>query len=237
MIRLARTTLTSAVLSAAAAMISTAAIADQPGAGLTSQFEVEFMQRTVDHHFAALRMTELAAGTDPTRDAGIQGQEGTSPTWGFSPSQAKATDDEIKSIARRNNRMQREEMMTLKRFLRSWYNIEYEPKLTGQSQAMINLLEQAQPGADFNHKFLEVFSRHHFSLMNPVNGCMTGSELQHHDLRRECRNMWHAQISDIEMMREKLKKQFNIADYQPFQGSEPLQGNAGAPRGQHSGAD
>jgi hypothetical protein len=49
--------------------------------------------------------------------------------------------------------------------------------------------------------------------------------------------MWHSQIADIDMMRHELKKHFNIVDYQPFQGLDPLRGNNGAPRGQHSGND
>ena len=35
--------------------------ADQPGRGLTGPFEVELMKLTIDHHFTAMRMTELAA--------------------------------------------------------------------------------------------------------------------------------------------------------------------------------
>jgi len=73
--------------------------------------------------------------------------------------------------------------------------------------------------------------------MEPVNGCMTGSDLMHHELRRECRSMWHSQIADIDMMRHELKKHFGIVDYQPFRGLEPLRGNNGSPRGQHSGRD
>jgi hypothetical protein len=77
----------------------------------------------------------------------------------------------------------------------------------------------------------------HYTLMEPVNGCMTGSDLEHHELRRECQSMWHSQIADIDMMRHELKKHFNIVDYQPFRGLEPLRGNNGTPRGQHSGHD
>lgn len=102
---------------------------------------------------------------------------------------------------------------------------------------MIAVLERAQPGAEFNHAFFETFSRHHYTLMEPVNACMTGSDLSHEALRRDCSSMWHSQISDIEMMRDELKKHFGISDYQPFRGLEPLRGDRGLPRGQHSGND
>jgi hypothetical protein len=66
---------------------------------------------------------------------------------------------------------------------------------------------------------------------------MTGSDLMHEALRRECRGMWHSQIADIDMMRHELKKHFGIADYQPFRNFEPLKGSQGGPCGQHSGND
>lgn len=47
--------------------LSTAPVfSTEPGRGLTAQFEIEFMKFTLDHHFAALRITELAAGDGPT---------------------------------------------------------------------------------------------------------------------------------------------------------------------------
>ena len=99
------------------------------------------------------------------------------------------------------------------------------------------MLERAQPGADFNHRFYETFSRHHYTLMEPVNGCMTGTDLSHEELRRECRSMWHSQIADIDMMRRELKKHFGIADFRPFHGLEPLRSGDGPLRGQHSGSN
>lgn len=193
------------------------------------------MRMTIDHHFAALRITELAAGTDVQRNADISPLEGTSPTPGFAPTPAKATLDDLKSLARRNNRMQREEILTLQDFLKDWYGIQHHPSVPESARPMIEILERAQPGAEFNHAFYEVFSRHHYELMEPVNACMTGTDLAHEELRKECRNMWHGQISDIDMMRHELRKHFGIVDYQPFSALQPLRGSGGSPRGEHSG--
>ena len=68
-----KTILAAAALSAALP----SAFADGPGRGLTARFEVEFMQMTIDRYFTALRMTELAAGTDLQRDPQISPSEGT----------------------------------------------------------------------------------------------------------------------------------------------------------------
>lgn len=209
------------------ALAQSPALADSPGQGSTARFEVEFMQMAIDHHFAALRMTELAAGTDVQRSAELGAAEGTAPTPGFAATPAKATLNDLKSIARRNNRMQREEIATLRPFLREWYGIDHQPQVREDGRAAIAMLERAQTGAEFDRLFYQGFSRHHYMLMEPVNGCMAGSDLMHVDLRRECSNAWHSQMADIEMMRSELKKHFGIADYQPCRGLEPLRADGG----------
>lgn len=93
--------------------------AEEPGRALTAQFEIDFLKFTIDHHFGALRMTELAAGTDTTREATISdAQEGTSPTPGFESSPPKVGDDRLRSMARMANRVQREEIMEAQGFLK-----------------------------------------------------------------------------------------------------------------------
>ena len=64
--------------------------AEGPGRGLTAPFEREYLQFVIDHHFAALRITELAAGTDLTRDQSIGGSEGTAPSPDFGTTSPKA---------------------------------------------------------------------------------------------------------------------------------------------------
>ncbi|VTU44360.1 DUF305 domain-containing protein [Variovorax sp. RA8] len=193
--------------------------ADAPGVGLTAQFEREFLTSIIDHHFSALRMTELAAGTDPTRDPTLSNSaEGTSGTPGFQPTQAKAQMDEIKSMARRENRMQREEIMTAQRFLREWYGTNHEPALTPQGRRQIRLLEEARPGADFDHLWMEVLSRHHYLAITAATDCLVASDLKHAALQRYCSGIQHAQIEGINDMREMLCKTKNICDYQPLRG-------------------
>jgi uncharacterized protein (DUF305 family) len=220
-----------------ALFVSPVARADGPGAGITADFEVDFLRMTIDHHYSALRITELAAGTDPQRHGQITSAEGTSPTPGFAATPAKATLDDLKSLARRNNRMQREEIMTMQTMLKDWYGIDYQPRLRADGGQMIAVLEQARAGAEFNHLFLEVFSRHHYAMLEPASACVTGSDLTHEELRRECRSMWMSQTADIEMMRGELKKHFGILDYQPFRKHEVMGDRPSSPRGRHSGHD
>jgi uncharacterized protein (DUF305 family) len=213
-------------MSAAAGLISTAS-ADEPGRGLTADFEQHYLKFIIDHHYSALRMTELAAGTDLQRQAAISPTEGTSPTPNTNSTQAKAQSDEIKSMARRNNRMQREEILTAQGFLRDWYGVTYKPHLTAMNQAQIALLEKVQPGASFDHLFMEVLSRHHFMALGPSSQCQVASEITHDQLHRYCSGIVHSQINDIQDMREMLCKQFSVCDYQPLVGL----------KGRHSGSE
>lgn len=227
--------ITVAAVAALAAMAAVPAYADGPGRGLTADFEVALMESIIDHHFSALRMTELAAGTDVRRSGSVSMTEGTSPSPGFPPTQAKATIDEIKSNARMENRTQREQILQLQSLLHDWYGINYQPQLRPEQQAAIGILEHAQPGKSFDRAYLEVFSHHHYQLFKPLNGCMTGVDRRHDQLIRLCNQMWHAQTSAVDDMRELLEKDFGIADYQPFSDASPLQPEGGRLRGQHSG--
>lgn len=201
--------------------------AEEPGRGLTAQFEISYLKFIVDHHFSALRMTELAAGTDMTRDPPISPTEGTSPTPDTAPVQAKAASDELKSLARRNNRQQREEILAALKFLRDWYGIEHRPRIDRRSQAQIALLEQAPAGAEFDHLFMEVLSRHHFLALEPSVRCQVAREIEHHMLERYCEGIVRSQINDISDMREMLCRDFSICDYQPLVGL----------KGRHSGGE
>lgn len=198
-----------------------------PGRGLTKDFEIQFIESTIDHHFSALRMTELAVGTDPQRSSAISPTEGVAQTPGYPATQAKATLDDLKSLARRANRTQREQILTLQSFLRNWYGISYQPKLTPDGEAGIDVLEAAATGKQFDKKFYETFSRHHYTLLDPLNQCITGSELLHPDLMSLCNEMWHSQTADITTMRRDLARHYGIVDYQPFV----------APSGQHTSPD
>lgn len=209
------------------ACIATPANADSPGRGLTAQFEQDYLTFIIDHHYSALRMTELAAGTDGQRDAAIDNKdEGTSPTPNTAATPPKAGLEEIKSMAREANRVQREEILTAQRFLKEWYGITHTPQVPPEGQQQIQLLEQTPGGAQFEQTFLEVFSSHHYRALAPSLDCEVKSDTQHDQLRHYCDGIVHAQVRQINSMRELLCKQFSICDYQPTTGL----------RGQYSGA-
>lgn len=200
------------ILAAAVGM----AHADGPGRGNTAQFEKNYLVFIIDHHYSALRMTELAAGTDPMRDPQIVNpQEGTSPTPGFGATPAKASDDEIRSMARMGNREQREEIARAQRMLREWYGIQHQPQLSADGRRMIAMLDAAQAGTQFNQVFLRSFSNHHLSALAPSLHCTVRSDIQHDSLRRYCENIVIVQKNGINDMREMLCKKYADCGFVP----------------------
>jgi uncharacterized protein (DUF305 family) len=194
--------------------------ADEPGRGLTAAFEVAYLRFIINHHYSALRMTELAAGTDAVRDTAISPAEGTSPTPDSAATPAKARLDELKSLARRANRAQREEILTAQKFLREWYGLSHEPRLTQSGREGIARLEAAPAGEVFDIEFMEIFSRHHYTAARRSLDCLVASEIRHVDLERYCRGILNAQLGEIDEMRHLLCRHYNICDYQPFGGVE-----------------
>lgn len=195
--------------------LTTTTLADSPGRGRTASFEVRYLRFIINHHASAVRMTELAAGTDVTRDPGLNAGEGTSPTPSFPPTPGKTSLDEIRSMARRENRMQREEIAAALHMLREWYGETFTPGIPPEGQRLIQYLEAAPAGPEFDRAFLQGLSWHHYMSLQASVDCQVNRELTHDELDRYCRGIVHAQISAIQDMRELLCKRFGFCDFQP----------------------
>ena len=209
------------------ATVATSAVADQPGRGLVSVVEQQYLKFIIDHHYSALRITELAAGTDVMRDAALDPAEGTSPTPGTSVVSAKAHSADLRSMARRENRTQREEIQEARGFLKNWYGVDYEPRLRSMGKAQIALLEKTPGGEQFDHLYMEVLARHHYAAIVPSTACQVSADVEHEPLRRYCSGVVHMQISEIDTLREMLCDRFSVCDYLPLVGI----------KGRHSGRD
>ena len=189
--------------------------ADQPGRGRTAAFEVNYLRFVIDHHASAVRMTELAAGTDPTRDPSINPGEGVAPTPSFPATPAKASSPEIRSLARRENRVQREDIEEALMMLRDWYGVAHTPSLTPQGQRGIQILEATPAGAEFDRAFLQVFSAHHYAIAKASLDCQFNRELTHVKLEHMCENIVRTQVNQAIDMRETLCRRFGSCDFQP----------------------
>lgn len=198
------------------ALAAPAANANGPGRGATAEFEKDYLEFIIDHHYSALRMTELAAGTDLQRDAPVDNpQEGTAPTPNTNPTPAKATEDQIKSMSRQANRTQREEIVKAQKFLMDWYGINHTPQLQPQGRQAIQQLEQTPAGTEFNRTFLQTFSNHHYRALFPSLACQVKRDIDHDELERYCSGIVHSQTNQINDMREMLCKRFSICGFVP----------------------
>lgn len=210
-----------ALASLALLAVAGSAMADGPGRGSTANFEKNYLVFIIDHHYSALRMTELAAGTDTQRDAPVSNPaEGTAPTPGYGASVAKASDEQIRSMSRQANRTQREEIMKAQRFLRDWYGMQHQPQMTAEGQRMIAMLESTPAGTQFNQTFLRMFSNHHLSALAPSLHCQVKSDISHDALHRYCEDIVVTQKNSINDMREMLCKQYGDCGFVPATGDK-----------------
>ncbi|PUA30424.1 MAG: hypothetical protein B0W54_08000 [Cellvibrio sp. 79] len=189
-------------------------IADEPGTGKTAPFEIHYLTTMIDHHYSALRVTELAAGTEKEITSAISSQDRVHPTPGFNATEPHAILPDIKSMARSANRMQREEILMAQQFLKEWYGIEHEPQLSPDAQRMIAKLE-ALDGTAFDKTFLVSFASHHYEAAQSSLQCLVARDLEHHDLHRYCENIVNAQVNEIDHMRHLACKHYQVCDIQP----------------------
>ena len=205
-----------AATAASTLLLSSAASANGPGERKTARFERNYLAFIIDHHYSALRMTELATGSDRVRDPAIVNpDEGTTPTPGYAEGIPKAAAEEIRSMSRQANRGQREEIAKAQRMLREWYGVTHVPRLAPSGMQMIQMLERTPAGRQFDEQFLKVFSSHHFAALSPSIECQVKSDLSHDGLRRYCDNIVTMQKNSINDMREMLCTQFRDCDFVP----------------------
>jgi len=217
----ARSLVRRAVAGIALAALAGSAAADGPGRGSTATFEKNYLVFIIDHHYSALRMSELAAGTDTQRNAAVSNPtEGTAPMPGFGATVAKASDDQIRSMARQANRTQREEIMRAQRFLRDWYGTQHEPQMTAEGRNMLTMLDSTPAGTQFNQTFLRMFSNHHLSALAPSLHCEVKSDIAHTGLQRYCEDIVVTQKNSINDMREMLCKNYSDCGFVPATGDK-----------------
>jgi uncharacterized protein (DUF305 family) len=185
-----------------------------PGRGDNAELERAYLRQIIDHHFAGLRMTELAAGTLEEVTGDIFPDDRTRPTPGFEEgTEPRAALDEIKSLARKDNRLQREEILKAQKFLREWYGETHQPNLTSGMREEIDRL-QGTEGEDFDKLFLEIFAHHHYEGVVASVDCLSGYDLEHHALHRYCEGIVNNQLGEIDEMRDIACHHYDICDIQ-----------------------
>ena len=126
--------------------------------GPTGDFEVDYLQFILDHHYSGLRATELAAGTAVVGPTESDPYPGNPPS--FPPTPAKGTNDVVLEIAVQSNAAQEMEIVLGQDFLGDWYGITATLDVPPSGAELLNLLDAAAPGDPINIAFLTNFSAH-----------------------------------------------------------------------------
>lgn len=166
--------------------------------------EVQYLTFTIDHHYSALRITELAAGTVTV---GSSSNYAGSPNV-FPATPAKGTNPVVLSVATMANAGQRREIVEAQGYLQTYYGIGYAPSLQSYLAPPVEAVDQAVAGDPFNIAFLETFSGHHATLVPPSQACTTAAP--HADVRAYCAGIVANQTMQISRMRTELATTYGI---------------------------
>ena len=217
----ARTIAAAAVLGAVGMLPTTARAVPMTESPLFAN-EVQYLTFTIDHHFSALRMTELAAGTSTV---GSSSNYAGSPD-AFPSSPAKATNPVALSISMRANMGQRREILEAQGFLQTFYGISHVPILASYLAPPVAFVDQATAGDPFNIAFLEAFSGHHATLVPPSQACVTAAV--HVEVQAYCAGIVANQTMQISQMRAELATTYGITSipYETIQLPDDVAGRA-----------
>jgi uncharacterized protein (DUF305 family) len=122
-----------AVVSAALS-VSPVAWAVTPPEQHQKQFEIRFLSQMIDHHYGAVKMSELCAGRTVHPDL-------------------QAMCDQIETA-------QKQEIATMQQWLKTWYGVTHEPRLDGKMQQQVQQLSKLT-GAAFEKAYLVMMVPHH----------------------------------------------------------------------------
>lgn len=209
---------TAGQLAAVVALSSVATISQATAIipGPAGEFEKNYLEFILDHHYSGLRPTELAVGTDtvgPTESAPYPGNPS-----GYPSTPAKSTDPVVTDIAVASNAAQREDIVIGQGFLDEWYGYTATLDVIPSGQVLIDTLETAEAGTPFDIEFLTGFSLHHISAISRSLECL--DHAVHSDLLNYCANIVEAQTEGVVKMRDQLQSEYGV-DFNP-----PIPGGA-----------
>lgn len=169
-------------------LATTAASASAPATNPASaQTEREYMEFTVDHHTAAIRMGEICL--------------------------QKATNEKLRAMCQNIIQTQMSERSDVLNWLRSWYGVNKQPEIRPNARMMIRRLESLPAGDTFNIEISKMFIRHHMQIIQRSQQVLP--RLSHQQLKDLAQNMTAMQSKEIEDFRSILCDTYRICGYTP----------------------
>lgn len=145
----------------------------------SQQFEIRFMEKTIEHHLMGVEMGEMCVEE--------------------APDPLVAGDQMLIELCAQIVAAQSAQAEMLMGWLLEWYGIEFEPKLP---RGAMNRLERAS-GEEFDVLVSEMFIDHHSQQIRMSDDCLLRA--WHGDLRTLCQQMIATQASEILVFRQILE--------------------------------
>lgn len=147
------------------------------------QFEIKFLKSMVDHHYGAIKMSELCKG--------------------------RTVHSELQAMCDNVIMMQTAEINKMRGWLRSWYNTDEEPSLTGQARRDVERLSR-KTGAEFEKDYMITLIKHHTMALMMGAECL--NQAYHPEMLNMCAEMVGMQGDEIVQLRLWLMQWYGIND-------------------------
>jgi uncharacterized protein (DUF305 family) len=147
------------------------------------RFEINFLEQMIDHHYGAIKMSELCDGRTVHADL-------------------KAMCDMIKTA-------QAAEIREMQAWLKNWYGWTHEPRLDSKTQKQIEELSRLT-GAEFEIAYMTMMIKHHSMAAMMAVDCL--NQAYHPDMLNMCAKMLCDQGNEIAQLRLWLMQWYGIND-------------------------
>lgn len=149
-----------------------------------AQFEINFMKDMIDHHAAAVRMSQICL--------------------------RRAVHEQLRTMCQKMINDQTREIERMQNWLINWYDIKYQPHIEGEAQQMIRHLANYHKGTKFEIHFMHMMIMHHSMAIEMAQTCLT--DAYHQRLLNLCQKMIETQTAEIQQMQAWLCEWYQHCD-------------------------
>ncbi len=147
------------------------------------RFEINFLESMIDHHFGAVKMSELCTG--------------------------RTVHAELQQMCDSIKTGQTAEIQKMQGWLQSWYGVSHEPRLDRRTQRQIEELSRLN-GAEFEKAYMTMMVRHHSMAVPMALDCL--NQAYHPEMLNMCAMMLGMQGDEIAQLRIWLQQWYSIND-------------------------
>lgn len=146
-----------------------------------ARYEIRFMENMIDHHMMAVRMAQVC--------------------------EQNATHEELRDLCAQIEASQSQEIAQMQSWLRQWYGITYEPRMTPGMERQIEKLASLG-GAEFEIEFMQMMIEHHEKAVREGERCV--ERAYHPELIQLCQNIVQTQTEEIQTMQTWLSEWYGV---------------------------